>query len=398
MERTDIRDYIDQSQALIESSPQMDEQNTRRKLVEPLLELLGWEMLSPNVELEYSVQMGAGTKKVDYALVLEETPVVFVETKGLDSSIRDSHRRQLKSYMRQTGVDWGLLTNGESFEILKRRTEGRRPDEVSLGKFTLDTLDEHVEILQALSREMIDSGEADTIAHNIEQRRIAANTLRDEKEGIAQEISEVVIQHVGEAFSQPVQSGAKEYVDYLISTLEQREGDPTVFERDPDKPTTSVSRKQQRTAPLGNAISGSISRRQISGDSEDSVVVFPTKKSGLDFLKENNAWGFVRMGREPDYAAMYVSEDVQEIKYVAKIKEVVPANEADLAREYEFYSEFASDEEQAGFDPGKNVVVFEEGTLKELEDPIPFESKWPQSHRYTTLGKLRDAETTDDVL
>jgi hypothetical protein len=42
--------------------------------------------------------------------------------------------------------------------------------------------------------------------------------------------------------------------------------------------------------------------------------------------------------------------------------------------------------------------VFEDESLYELEDPIPFENKWPQSLRYTTLGEFRTAEATDDIL
>ena len=89
MEKDELADYIERSQSLIDSSPQMDEQNTRRKLIEPLLEILGWNMLSEDVELEYSVQMGVGTKKVDYALMIEGAPVVFVEAKGVDTAISD---------------------------------------------------------------------------------------------------------------------------------------------------------------------------------------------------------------------------------------------------------------------------------------------------------------------
>jgi len=85
----------------------MDEQNTKRKIIEPLLELLGWNMLSSDVELEYSVQMGTGTQKVDSALKIEGTPVVFIEAKGCDTPI-DGHEGWLTSYMRQVGVDWGM--------------------------------------------------------------------------------------------------------------------------------------------------------------------------------------------------------------------------------------------------------------------------------------------------
>lgn len=83
---------------------------------------------------------------------------------------------------------------------------------------------------------------------------------------------------------------------------------------------------------------------------------------------------------------------------MAEVKDIVPATEADLVRPAEAYFESGSDEAQAGFEPDKKVVVFEENSLYELEDPIPFGNKWPQSLRYTTLGDLREAEITDDIL
>jgi hypothetical protein len=176
----------------------MDEQNTRWKLIEPLLEALGWEMLSAEVELEYSVQMGVGTKKVDYTLMLEDVPAVFVEARGADSSISEFHRSQLQSYMRQTGVDWRLLTNGKQFEILKRKTDRERPDEVSLGRFALADLPENVTLLQALSRDVIEAGEDERIAHTIEATQRAAGSLRKNKAEITTRITRVVTDEVGE--------------------------------------------------------------------------------------------------------------------------------------------------------------------------------------------------------
>jgi hypothetical protein len=54
--------------------------------------------------------------------------------------------------------------------------------------------------------------------------------------------------------------------------------------------------------------------------------------------------------------------------------------------------------EQAEFDESKQVVVFEPGSLYELADPIKFESRVPYSLRYTELERLKEAETTDDIL
>lgn len=112
------------------------------------------------------------------------------------------------------------------------------------------------------------------------------------------------------------------------------------------------------------------------------------KERGLRFLRENNAWGFVRVGREFDYVAIYVTRDVGEVRYFATRKDVVPADEAEVARPYEEYDTWEED---------KVMIRFEPDSLYELEDPIPHKTKYPQSLRYTTLEALRTAETTEDM-
>lgn len=387
-----LADYVEQSQSLIEVSPQMDEQNTKRKLIEPLLELLGWDMLSPEVELEYSVQMGSGTKKVDYALMLEGTPVVFVEAKGVDSSISDSHRNQLKSYMRQTGVDWGLLTNGVQLELLKRKKEADRPDEVSLGTFSLRELNDNVHFLRALSKNSIETGEAERIAENIEATHRAATHLRQHKESIANQITQVVTDEVGDSVSQTVQDGAKQFVDVLASSLQQQGKDEIQFEWEQKSNTQKGTSSKWTPGQDKNAIVGTISRAELTGDENTTVAIFPTRKSGMTFLKENNAWGFVRVGQDPDYAAFYVAGGPSEIQYVARVREIIPAEEATLARSVETYTG-----NEAGYEPGDQVVVFEQDSFYELEDPIPYEQKAPQSRVYTDLESFKTASTTKDA-
>jgi hypothetical protein len=393
MEKDELADYIERSQSLIDSSPQMDEQNTRRKLIEPLLEILGWNMLSEDVELEYSVQMGVGTKKVDYALMIEGAPVVFVEAKGVDTAISDSHQNQLKSYMRQVGVDWGLLTNGVQFELLKRKKGKERPDEVSLGEISLDSLQDNAHLLHTLSRESIKTGEAERIAENIETTQRAATDLREKKDIIANRITQVVTDEVGDSVSQTVQDGAKQFVDVLATSLKQQSENGVQFEWNGGQEFQKESSTEWVPGEGKNAIVGSIPRSEISGSGDSQTAIFPTRKSGIRFLKENNAWGFVRVGQDPEYAAFYVAGGPQEIRYIASIKEIVPAKEATLAREAESYTG-----DEAGFDPGDEVVVFQPGTLYELEDPIPYKRKAPQGRVYSDLASFRNATTTEDVI
>ncbi|AGB37783.1 type I restriction enzyme HsdR N-terminal domain-containing protein [Natronococcus occultus] len=219
MDEADLREYIERSQSLLEDSPQMGEENTKVKIIQPLIELLGWEVYSSEVDLEYPMQIGQGSARADYALQVEGAPVVFIEAKGSDSSLSDTDRSQLSSYMRQKGVDWGLLTNGKRFEVLKRRSDSDRPEEVSLGKFDLGELDENWSVVRLLSKDLVQSGEADTIAQRIEARKQAVRVLQGDKEAVSEQVAEVIVGEVGETLAQEIDAESKEFVDNLIDSL-----------------------------------------------------------------------------------------------------------------------------------------------------------------------------------
>ncbi|MFB6187241.1 MAG: hypothetical protein ABEI86_10290, partial [Halobacteriaceae archaeon] len=216
--------------------------------------------------------------------------------------------------------------------------------------------------------------------------------LKTEKDDLAVKLSDTLADEVSNSISSLAETQTKEMIDRLVEDINS--------EINIDDHSTGDSRDavSGSVEPSDNHIIGRIERSEIDGEDDTQVAVFPTKKSGVEFLRENNAWGFVNIAQDPRFAAMYLSGDVNKIKYIARVKKIVPATEADLARPPEAYFEAASDEAQAGFDSDKQVVVFEERSLYELEDPVPFKTKYPQSLQYTTLGALRSAETTDDML
>ena len=74
-----VAEYVKDARSTIEAAPQMDEANTKAAVLQDFLALLDWE-IPTNTQLEYSVKAFGRTYKVDYALVLEGTPVA--ETVG----------------------------------------------------------------------------------------------------------------------------------------------------------------------------------------------------------------------------------------------------------------------------------------------------------------------------
>lgn len=271
--RENLSEYEVRSSTLIEESPQMDEQNTKRKVIEPLIEILDWDILSSDVELEYSVQMGSGTKKVDYALKTDGTPVVFVEAKGCDTDLAEKHRRQLKSYMRQVGVDWGLLSNGREFEIFKRDSNSNRPNEISLAHFSLNEAEKNRHPLSALSKTSIDTGESIRIAKRLESVQNAVRELREQKDSVAEDITRVVTEVAGESVSQIVESEAKNFVDRLVASLEEQ-----AHRSDSGKSTNQpmVSRGKSRT---GEETGYTISIRR--GSSQQRAISQPTQNEAM---------------------------------------------------------------------------------------------------------------------
>ena len=205
-------------------------------------------------------------------------------------------------------------------------------------------------------------------------------------------MTDAVENEVGE-LTIDLEEQAREFVQGLVSVLrEQRQFVSDEPKKDTGEEPDEADDSSEEIDAKRSRIAGKLARSEIKGDGDARVAVFPTKESGLPFLKENEAWGFVRVGSEFDYVAMYVTGDVREVKYVARVADVLDPDDAELLREPMDYKDGAK------IDDGKKVITFESGSLYELEDPIPYESKYPQGLRYTTLEKLRTAETTDDVL
>lgn len=393
MDREAVREYVERAQSVIDTSPQMDEANTKAAILRNFLELLGWE-IPTNTQLEYSVKAFGQTYKVDYALVLDGVPVAFLEAKGVDTSLTVDHDEQLSSYMTNENVTYGILTNGTQYRFFQRRVDASNVDVQKVADVKLEALRSRVSILKAYEADTIQSGESGTILRRINELRETRRTLQTDKDELAGELSNVLADRVSESITSLAERQSKELIDRLVADIDAEidTGDNSLDEKEHD-----ISHNSNRD-PTADHLVERVKRTEIDGDNDAKVAVFPTKRSGVAFLRENNAWGFVNIGQHPEFVAMYLSEDARQIKYVARVEDIVPAPDADLARPPEEYFESGSADAQAGFDPDQMVVVFEDNSLYELEDPVPFETKYPQSLRYTTLGALRTAETTDDML
>jgi hypothetical protein len=107
----------------------LNEETTKYIFVNPLLESLGWDVRNLyEVQVEYPTIDG---KSVDYALKIDENPVLFIEAKPLNNSLTDVKAiTQVVSYAVNAGVEWCILTNGIQYRIYKSTKNAEAPEKL----------------------------------------------------------------------------------------------------------------------------------------------------------------------------------------------------------------------------------------------------------------------------
>jgi predicted type IV restriction endonuclease len=160
---TEAQEYLDSR----DGGAELNEAETRHGIIDPLLTAVGWRPI--DIRHEYDVQMGSATKKVDSALATGDHPDVFVEAKAAAKDLNATDIDQLKSYMVQEWVQFGLLSNGISFELYYLVPGGEdAPTITLLAQEGLDSLVDSP-IPEIVDREHMASGHAEDRADDLLQ-------------------------------------------------------------------------------------------------------------------------------------------------------------------------------------------------------------------------------------
>jgi hypothetical protein len=150
---TDIEEFVQRSRQIITTADHLDESSTQAKILTPFVHVLGWNVFAPEVQFEYSGDDATVGGNADYALCDRDGhPAVIIEAKRVGRSL-DPHLGQLKEYMRVFGADWGVLSNGDRYLMLRATENSPSPDEQQILDCRLEELLQHREILTALSNE-----------------------------------------------------------------------------------------------------------------------------------------------------------------------------------------------------------------------------------------------------
>ena len=94
------------------SKDSLDEAKIKQWVIMPIIAELGWDHTKPEFVPEFSVD----GKRVDYALLKDNNPMVFIECKRL-GNLTSKGERQLFDYAANRGVPLLILTDGKIWDF-----------------------------------------------------------------------------------------------------------------------------------------------------------------------------------------------------------------------------------------------------------------------------------------
>ena len=118
-----------------------NEAHTKSYLIEPYLRQLGWNSDDPDqVYLEFKADFSIKhPEKVDYALMLNGSPVIFIEAKSATISLPQHAPAQLRRYFQAEQPVYAVMTNGIIYQWYRQDPEGK-PGNLSVDPFLVQDI------------------------------------------------------------------------------------------------------------------------------------------------------------------------------------------------------------------------------------------------------------------
>lgn len=117
----------------------LTEEATKTSIILPFFQILGYDVFNPcEFVPEYTADIGTKKgEKVDYAILMDNVPLILIETKPCSSELSAKHMGQLMRYFSVTKARFAILTNGILYRFYSDLEEKNKMDTVPFLEFNL---------------------------------------------------------------------------------------------------------------------------------------------------------------------------------------------------------------------------------------------------------------------
>jgi hypothetical protein len=219
----DLASFVEHATSVVAGEPSLSRRTTDLRITLPLLRTLGWNVHGSEVAGEYRVPDDATDEAVtvDYALLLDGEPAVFVVTAGLGAGVDREHGNRLERAMAAAGVDYGMVAGGDTFVLVAGGVEDPERVQCSVGDLR--------ERQSALARFSRAATRRRRQRERGSARRDAASELATNREAVASALGECLADGVTDPVRTELRATGAALVDGVVAAL-----------ADGDHPTTAV--------------------------------------------------------------------------------------------------------------------------------------------------------------
>ncbi|AGB32462.1 hypothetical protein C488_12398 [Natrinema pellirubrum DSM 15624] len=242
----DIRSYTARAGALVDASPPTTLRDTRRWLVDPLLETLGWDVRADSCRADRDVD----DVHLEYVPTVDSVPALFVAVEPATDSLDGRRANALRRAMAWTGVGRAIYTNGRDFLLLAGTSD------IDYRTVRLADLTDEESVLANYTRS--------TLGSRLERhsRELVARQLAVERpvlvESIVDRLTAVTTQ--GEAYAPEFEAAAERFLDQLVVAFAEQQPASS------DGPAVSVRFSESAITDDGPTREGTADSPTAAGD------------------------------------------------------------------------------------------------------------------------------------
>ncbi len=205
------------------------EEATKTALILPFIRLvLGYDHTDPEeVVPEFTADVGIKKgEKVDYAIMIDDKPVMLMECKPAHTDLDKEHASQLYRYFSVTEAKFGILTNGIIYRFYTDIVEPNKMDEKPFFEIDLSNVkDSDINELKRFTKSSFDLENilesASELKYKGEIKKIMADQINDPSDEFVKFFAKkvysgVLTRNVKEQFTEITKSAIKQFINEKV--------------------------------------------------------------------------------------------------------------------------------------------------------------------------------------
>ncbi len=208
----------------------LTEEATKTSIILPFFQILGYDVFNPcEFVPEYTADIGTKKgEKVDYAVMMDNVPLILIEAKPCSSELNTKHMGQLMRYFSVTKARFAILTNGILYRFYSDLEEKNKMDTIPFLEFNLlDFKKDDLEELKKFQKDTFNLKSILNSASDLKYLTMVKNEIAEQFRNPSDQLVKVLInkniyssaktQSVLDKFKPMIKKAFDEYINDTIS-------------------------------------------------------------------------------------------------------------------------------------------------------------------------------------